>query len=427
MTFELLRARREMGDQQGRPGHWIPPGRPTDVPLGVQPESGGKLLCLECGLWFRQLGQHVVAKHDMSADDYRRVYELPRGFGLHSSAVKQVRAESQRERLAADPEFKARLRPKRSREELARLSKIAWYESKDRAGVRAARRQGPPAHNVAQYGHLGTAAMRANRAAEVAELCRAAGFASIEEVFTEKAALSNREIAELMGMSKGRVDKLRRRLGFDAPGRWAKDYVVKHPSMLPPIPAKELAAVPYGTQPVKDGYPLCLECGRWFKRLDQHIAVMHGLNVADYYARHGIDPHEARARELGYASLADLLAATADWNGTDLGKLLGVTTRKTRELRHRHGLTPPRGARPVGFVPKTPRPHPPLSAAELAAVPYGEQPDRDGQLLCLECGEWTRGAGAHVRWKHGIGAAEYRARHGLPADTKLHRRLGASS
>lgn len=414
-----------MDNQRGRPGHWIPPGRPTDIPPGVQPDSGGKLLCLACGLWFRQLGQHVVAKHDMSADDYRRIHELPRGFGLHSSTVKQVRAQIQRERLAADPEFKAKLQPKRSRAELAELSKIAWRESKDRAGVRATRRQGPPPHNVAQYGHLGNAARKAKMEAEVADLCRAAGFASIEEVFTEKAALSNREIAELLGMSKGRVDKLRRRLGFKAPGRWAKDYVVKHPSMLPPIPAEELAAVRYGTQPVKDGYPLCLECGRWFKKLDQHTGVMHGLSVADYRARHGIDPHEAQARELGYASLADLLATTAGWNGTDLGKLLGVTARKTRELRHRHGISPPRGALPVGFVPKTSPPHPPLSAAELAAVPYGKQPERDGQLLCLECGEWTRGVSAHARWKHATGAEDYRARHGLPADTKLHRRPGS--
>jgi hypothetical protein len=38
---------------------------------GVQPEQDGQLQCLECGRWYRQLGQHVPAKHEMSADDYR--------------------------------------------------------------------------------------------------------------------------------------------------------------------------------------------------------------------------------------------------------------------------------------------------------------------------------------------------------------------
>lgn len=55
-------------------------------------------------------------------------------------------------------------------------------------------------------------------------------------------------------------------------------------------------------------------------------------------------------------------------------------------------------------------------------MPYGEQPEKDGQLLCLECGEWTRGLGAHARGKHAIGAEEYLARHGLSDDLKLHLR-----
>ncbi|MGP3960165.1 MucR family transcriptional regulator [Nonomuraea sp. 3N208] len=408
-----------MENQRGRPGHWIPPGKPTDVPPGVQPEYGGKLLCLECGLWFRQLGQHVVVKHEISADDYRRIHELPRGFGLHSSTVKARRAELQRERLATDPEFKDSLRPKRSREELAELSKAAWRESKDRAGVRASYRGNP---RVGKNVHLATQGRVKQLNAELDERCRQAGFASLEEVFTTHQDLNNHQIAELLGISVRRVSGQRRRLGFEPPGRWAADYVVKHPSMQPPIPAAELAAVPYGEQPTRNGHLLCLECGRWFKTLDQHMSVMHSITVTDYRVKHGIDPHEARARELGYASLTDLLTATASWNGTDLAKLLGVSRRKTRELRHRYGFTPPRGARPVGFVPKTPRPHPELSAEELAAVPHGEQPEKDSQLLCLECGQWTRGIAAHARWKHAISSEEYRARHGLPTHLKLHRR-----
>lgn len=77
---------------------------PPLVQPGVQPEADGRLQCLECGLWFRQLGQHVVRKHDMSADDYRRIHELPAGRGLHAADILERRAELARAAIAADRE-----------------------------------------------------------------------------------------------------------------------------------------------------------------------------------------------------------------------------------------------------------------------------------------------------------------------------------
>ncbi|MGP3916404.1 MucR family transcriptional regulator [Nonomuraea sp. 10N515B] len=55
----------------------------------------------------------------------------------------------------------------------------------------------------------------------------------------------------------------------------------------------------------------------------------------------------------------------------------------------------------------------PLSEAELAQVPKGEQPEEDGLLVCLECGRWYRGLGGHVV-RHGYSADEYRQQFELP-------------
>lgn len=89
------------------------PGPPSADP-GTQPEIDGKLLCLICGLAFRQLGQHVVARHQISADDYRARFGLPARHGLHSTAVRLARAERGREQWHQDPQLRQRLTPWRT-------------------------------------------------------------------------------------------------------------------------------------------------------------------------------------------------------------------------------------------------------------------------------------------------------------------------
>jgi hypothetical protein len=46
--------------------------------------------CLLCGRRFRRLGQHLAAKHDMRADDYRRRFGLPWSRGLTSAASRNA-------------------------------------------------------------------------------------------------------------------------------------------------------------------------------------------------------------------------------------------------------------------------------------------------------------------------------------------------
>jgi hypothetical protein len=86
---------------------------PPQVEPGTQPEVAGKLPCLICGRAFGQLGQHVVAKHQVS-DDYRARFGLPAGRGLHSSRIRQARAELGRRRWRQDPQLRQRLQPTRT-------------------------------------------------------------------------------------------------------------------------------------------------------------------------------------------------------------------------------------------------------------------------------------------------------------------------
>ena len=54
---------------------------------GVMKEIGGKVVCHICGKKFHHLGAHVVATHEITADDYRDEFGLNRTTGLISDAL----------------------------------------------------------------------------------------------------------------------------------------------------------------------------------------------------------------------------------------------------------------------------------------------------------------------------------------------------
>jgi predicted transcriptional regulator len=150
---------------------------------------------------------------------------------------------------------------------------------------------------------------------------------------------------------------------------------------------------------------LCRECGGWFRVLGQHLRGAHGVSTEQYRRRYGLDPHERRARELGYDTLEALLVATVHLNGADFAALLETSPREARVLRQRHGHRTPRGRTAA----------PDLTPRELDGLPLGQQPERDGKLLCRECGRWYRGLSQHLPHKHDVAPAEYRERYGLAA------------
>lgn len=239
------------------------------------------------------------------------------------------------------------------------------------------------------------------------DAARRLGHAGIEELLEANPATSNQDLGELLGVSANQAYMLRRRFGFSSPGRWAEGYVPTSRAARPRVGAAELAAIPPGVQPERHGELLCRDCGRWVRArgLSQHLAGAHKDTLDDYRRRHGLDPLQDRAAELGHPNVAELLAAHAHLNGPDLAALLDVDLREARELRRRHGYRTPRGRTPATL----------MTDAELAALPQGVQPEQDGKLLCRECGRWYRGLAQHVAHKHAIGPADYRERHGLAA------------
>ena len=74
-------------NQRKRPGRvrqGLPqPGLPGLPPLGelVASADGSRIQCHACGRWYGALSGHLRS-HGMSLNDYREIYELPRGQPL---------------------------------------------------------------------------------------------------------------------------------------------------------------------------------------------------------------------------------------------------------------------------------------------------------------------------------------------------------
>ena len=267
-----------------RQTRWGPDPGPPGVPAGVQPEQDGLLQCLECGRWYRQLGQHVVGKHHVRVEDYKRRHELPATRGLHAADILARRAATGRARWENDPGLRERLVATRTTpEQRVAASRAARRESAARAGVRAA---------------SAAAGVRAN-AAWLASIDRrhlaavtALGFAGIDEFWHAHSHLSNPAAARVLGVTTKQTAALRARHGHRPPGRWPEGYVVKHPAICAPLPDADLVRIPAGIQPIRaGGHLLCLICGRWFASLTIHLAATHRITAAGYLAAYQLPEH----------------------------------------------------------------------------------------------------------------------------------------
>lgn len=52
-----------------------------------------KVLCFECGRWFRHVGRHVFLSHDMTADEYRARWKLRAQQSLASRTIGETRRQ----------------------------------------------------------------------------------------------------------------------------------------------------------------------------------------------------------------------------------------------------------------------------------------------------------------------------------------------
>jgi len=339
---------------------WGPDPLAPAVPRGVQPEQDGLLQCLECDRWYRQLGQHVVGKHHISADDYRRVHELPATRGLHAADILARRAETGRARWANDPALRERLVPTRTTAaERIAASREARRASAKRAGVKA---------SAAAAGRRANAAWLTSIDQRHLATVTVLGFESFEEFWHAHAHLSNPQAARLLGISTKQAAALRARHGHRPPGRWPEGHILKHPGITKPLPAADLARIPAGVQPIRAGGHLaCRICGRWFASLTIHLAATHRITAAGYLAAYHLPAnivlHASAQRAKDHAEREEIWAERTGPHGpgpdhagayrrthghlhvpatyaADDGYRLGAWITAQR-ARHRRGLLPP--------------------------------------------------------------------------------------
>lgn len=67
-----------------------------------------RIKCLECGKYYKMLGNHLIAKHDTTADEYRDKYGIPHSHALFGAASLQRMTDQANERLK-DESFKKKV------------------------------------------------------------------------------------------------------------------------------------------------------------------------------------------------------------------------------------------------------------------------------------------------------------------------------
>lgn len=352
----------------------------------MQPEADGRLQCLECGRWYRQLGQHLSVKHELHPDDYRRVHQLPRSRGLHAADILERRSQQGRDRFEQDPQgMLAQLTPTNTTQaERVELSRAARSESAQRAGSRPVAREN---------GIRGHAARMAGIDACYTGHAQRLGHRDFTALLEATRELTDPAFGQLVGVTTKQAANFRRRHNIPAPGRWPADRIPKHLRLRPPMPADELAAIAPGRQPALAGHLLCRECGQWTRSLPQHLSAAHQQTADTYRTRHQLAP-TVRLRGVG----------PQDTDGADPAAEQRLEQQRREAERRAIEREQTRAART--------RPDPPR-------LPLGVQPEREDALQCRECGTWYRGLGAHLAHKHQISADDYRTRYGLPVSRSL--------
>ena len=56
-------------------------------------EAKNKIQCLICSRWYRQVGSHIVQKHEMTAREYRELFDLERKRGILPPDLRELKGE----------------------------------------------------------------------------------------------------------------------------------------------------------------------------------------------------------------------------------------------------------------------------------------------------------------------------------------------
>jgi hypothetical protein len=169
------------------------------APVGVQPEDGGRLQCLECGREYRNLGVHVTKTHDLSGEHYRRRHELPAGRRLVAADLLAQAAARAREQYPANHGL--RTGPdERTRARSLQQARETREESASRIGSRLA---------MARRMALRSENIRRRTLDRYDELARACGYGDLGGMLSDTATLRESQVAALLGVSTSTAGRLR--------------------------------------------------------------------------------------------------------------------------------------------------------------------------------------------------------------------------
>lgn len=94
----------------------VPAQETEDVPAVSRKKAFGKdkIYCMICGKGFKTLSRHLKTSHDMSANDYRQKFDIPRSQSLAAKNYSESRRQMAVDRGLADNLAKARAAKKKS-------------------------------------------------------------------------------------------------------------------------------------------------------------------------------------------------------------------------------------------------------------------------------------------------------------------------
>jgi predicted transcriptional regulator len=270
------------------------------IPVGVQPEADGRLLCRYCGRWYRSPGHHLRPGHGIDPDSYREQFQLPTTRALMAADLREKNSERAKELLATNETLRAAFalddpdnaeRRKRQARGVRRKA-----ETEPRAGVQLSK-QAVGAMLAEHSRDLATQRRRDNNAA-----ARGRGYRNLAELLEQTVHPTDAGLGDFLGWGAAKARWWRRHYGVRGQART--------------IPARDsdqrlragLDLIPRGIQPQRSGSLRCRVRGRWWQDLSQHLTGTHKMTTTQYRTTYGLPPDQplqGDARRRGNARLAE--------------------------------------------------------------------------------------------------------------------------
>ena len=280
-------------------------GTPVYHALGELPcdPVEDKVCCGLCGQWYRSLGPHLRQTHEWSAEEYRAAFGLAVQRPLQAPGVSEKQAASMKARIEREPRVREGMRIGLALARTGELNRLGRQADAER-GRALERRERTRAHGR-QLGSGRAQRYRATRDARAQGL----GFASAEALLRERYLIAGAPVSEL---------------------------------------AAELDCAEVTVISEMDRFGIARRAQE--ERLALGRVVLAARRAADR------ERHEARARSLGFETLADYLRTrhhVERWPQKLIADELGISVKVVARLLRQCGVKSVRGLRSVAARPPT--------------------------------------------------------------------------